>query len=89
MGAGFGDSKFYTVLFLIGYGLTLPYLLLANYLFFYGKNKLIASITFSTSVVYVVLLAVLSEISIKYIPFSLILSNLLMVVVLWGVIKRV
>ena len=88
LGAGFGDSQFYTVLFLIGYGLTLPYLILVNYLFFYGKNRLIASVTFSTSVVYVVLLAVLSEISIKYIPFSLILSNLLMVVVLWVILSK-
>ncbi|WP_338560582.1 oligosaccharide flippase family protein [Acinetobacter sp. KS-LM10] len=88
LGKGFGDSQFYTVLFLIGYGLTLPYLLLVNYLFFYGKNKLIASVTFSTSVVYIMLLAFLSEISIKYIPFSLILSNLLMVVVLWVILSK-
>jgi O-antigen/teichoic acid export membrane protein len=88
LGAGFGDSQFYTVLFLIGYGLTLPYLLLVNYLFFYGKNKLIASVTFSTSVVYVIFLTVLSGISIRFIPFSLILSNLLMVVILWIIISK-
>ena len=88
LGAGFGDSQFYAVLFLIGYGLTLPYLLLVNYLFFYGKNKLIASITFTTSVVYIILLVILSGISIKFIPFSLIVSNLLMVVVLWIVISK-
>ena len=88
LGVGFGQSQFYTVLFLIGYGLTLPYLLLVNYLFFYGKNKLIASITFSTSVVYVIFLSLLSEISIRYIPFSLIFSNLLMVVVLWIIVSK-
>ena len=88
LGAGFGQSQFYTVLFLIGYGLTLPYLILVNYLFFYGKNKLIASITFSTSVVYVIFLSLLSEISIRYIPFSLIFSNLLMVVVLWIIVSK-
>lgn len=86
LGAQFAKAQFYAVLFLVGYGLTLPYLILVNYLFFYGKNKLIATITFLTSIVYVILLAVLSKISIQVVPFSLILSNLLMVVVLWIVI---
>lgn len=89
LGNGFGEAQFYTILFLIGYGLTLPYLILVNYLFFYGKNKLIAGVTFSTSVVYVIFLTVLSGISIRFIPFSLILSNLLMVMVLWVMIKRI
>lgn len=87
LGVQFSEVQFYTVLFLIGYGLTLPYLILVNYLFFYGKNKLIAIITFLTSIVYVILLAVLSKISIQVIPFSLILSNLLMVLVLWMRLK--
>lgn len=88
LGNGFGEAQFYTILFLIGYGLTLPYLILVNYLFFYGKNKLIASVTFLTSVVYVIFLTVLSGISIRFIPFSLILSNLLLVVVLWIIISK-
>ena len=88
LGVGFGESQFYTVLFLIGYGLTLPYLILANYLFFYGKNKLIAGITFSTSVIYIILLIILSELSIKFIPFSLIFSNLLIVVILWILVSK-
>lgn len=86
LGVQFSEAQFYTVLFLIGYGLTLPYLILVNFFFFYGKNKLIATITFLTSIVYIILLAGLSEISIQVIPFSLILSNLLMVLVLWIVI---
>lgn len=88
LGSQFSEVQFYTILFLIGYGLTLPYLILVNYLFFYGKNRLIASVTFLTSVVYLVLLVVLSGISIKYIPFSLIFSNLLMVIILWVMIKK-
>ena len=88
LGPQFSEVQFYTILFLIGYGLTLPYLILVNYLFFYGKNKLIAGITFSTSVIYIILLIILSELSIKFIPFSLILSNLLMVVILWILISK-
>jgi len=89
LGPQFSEVQFYTILFLIGYGLTLPYLILVNYLFFHGENRLIASVTFLTSVVYVVLLVVLSGISIKYIPFSLIFSNLLMVIILWVMIKKI
>lgn len=88
LGVQFSEVQFYTVLFLIGYGLTLPYLILVNYLFFYGKNKLIAIITFLTSIVYVILLAVLSKISIQFIPLSLVLSNLLMVVILWIIVSK-
>ena len=88
LGVQFGEAQFYTVLFLIGYGLTLPYLILVNFFFFYGKNRLIAIVTFLTSVLYVVLLAVLSGISIKYLPFSLILSNLLVVLALWIIISK-
>ena len=87
LGVQFGEAQFYTVLFLIGYGLTLPYLILVNFFFFYGKNRLIAIVTFLTSVLYVVLLAILSGIAIKFIPFSLIISNLLMVIILWGIIS--
>lgn len=88
LGVQFSEAQFYTVLFLIGYGLTFPYLILVNYLFFYGKNKLIATITFLTSIVYVILLAVLSNISIQFIPLSLILSNLLMVAILWIIVGK-
>jgi len=89
LGEGFGESKFYTVFFLLGYGLTLPYLILVNYLFYYGENKLIAGITFFTSIVYVVFLVILSNISIRIIPLSLIFSNLIMVAVLWMVIGKI
>lgn len=88
LGGGFGEAQYYTVLFLIGYGLTLPYLILVNYLFFYGKNKLIASITFLTSVVYVILLTILSRISIEIIPFALIISNFLLIGILWKIVKK-
>jgi len=89
LGEGFSETQLYTILFLIGYGLTLPYLILVNYLFYYGENKLIASVTFFTSIVYIVFLVILSNISIRIIPLSLIISNLIMVIVLWIVIGKI
>ncbi|WP_173912021.1 oligosaccharide flippase family protein [Acinetobacter sp. Marseille-Q1618] len=89
LGEKYVESKYYVVMYLLGYGANLPYLMLVNYLFFHAKNKLIASVTFISSIFYVVLMIVLGQYSIEYIPYALILSNLLMVVMLWKyVIKK-
>ena len=84
----YADSKYYVVMYLLGYGANLPYLMLVNYLFFHAKNKLIASITFISSIFYVVLMVVLGQYSIEYIPYALILSNILMVLILWFMISK-
>lgn len=88
LGERYADSKYYVVMYLLGYGANLPYLMLVNYLFFHAKNKLIASITFISSIFYVVLMVVLGQYSIEYIPYALILSNILMVLILWFMISK-
>lgn len=88
LGERYADSKYYVVMYLLGYGANLPYLMLVNYLFFHAKNKLIASITFISSIFYVVLMVVLGQYSIEYIPYALILSNILMVVMLWIMLSK-
>lgn len=88
LGQRYADSKYYVVMYLLGYGANLPYLMLVNYLFFHAKNKLIASITFISSIFYVVLMVVLGQYSIEYIPYALILSNILMVLILWFMISK-
>ena len=89
LGERYANSKYYVVMYLLGYGANLPYLMLVNYLFFHAKNKLIASITFISSIFYVVLMVVLGQYSIEYIPYALILSNILMVLILWLIIERI
>lgn len=89
LGEAYDESKYYTVLYLIGYGFNLPYLILVNYFFFYMKNKLISGFTFLTSIVYLFLLFYLGGISLYYIPYSLIFSNFLMVVMLWITAKKI
>lgn len=88
LGEKYAESKYYVVMYLLGYGANLPYLMLVNYLFFHAKNKLIASITFVSSIFYVVLMIILGKFSIEYIPFALILSNILMVFILWFMISK-
>lgn len=88
LGEKYAESKYYVVMYLLGYGANLPYLMLVNYLFFHAKNKLIASITFISSIFYVVLMIVLGQYSIEYIPYALILSNILMVLILWLMVSK-
>lgn len=84
LGSGFVGVKYYITLFLVGYGLMLPYLILVNYFFYYAKNGLISLITFSNSILYLILLIVLvNYFDVIYIPYALIISNLVLIVVLW------
>ena len=89
LGEKYADSKYYVVMYLLGYGANLPYLMLVNYLFFHARNKLIASVTFISAIFYMVLMVVLGQYSIEYLPYALILSNILMVLILWLIIERI
>ncbi len=88
LGQGYLGSKYYIVIYLLGFGISLPYLILVNYFFFHGKNFMIGVVTFSTSLIYVCFLFYTSHLSIKLIPYSLIISNLLMVILLYIVLKN-
>lgn len=87
-GGGYSGAKYFVVMYLFGYGLNLPYLILVNYMFFYGKNNIIAFITFISSLFYIIFLFVIAEFSIYFIPFALLFSNLLMVIILWFNMQR-
>ncbi|MDY7209718.1 oligosaccharide flippase family protein, partial [Acinetobacter baumannii] len=67
LGPSYIGSKYYVVMYLIGFGVNLPYLILVNYLFYYAKNKLISITTFFSSLIYLVILSITTNISIKYI----------------------
>lgn len=88
LGKDFVGVKYYTCLFLFGYSLTIPYLILVNYLFYYGKNGGIAKMNLMSAFGYVALLIYCSQQSITWVPFALILSNLLLVGLLWMTITK-
>lgn len=88
LGEKYAESKYYVVMYLLGYGANLPYLMLVNYLFFHAKNKLIAGVTFISSIFYVVLMVVLGQYSIIYIPYALILSNIVMIILILLIIEK-
>lgn len=83
LGEEYSESKYYVVLYLFGYGFNLPYLILVNYLFYYGKNLKISVITIASSIVYLLFLVLLINISIKVVPISLLLSNIILVIILY------
>lgn len=89
LGENYVGSKYYVVMYLLGYGANLPYLVLVNYFFFYGKNFVISKITFFSAIVYFVAMIYLVTLSLDLIPYSLLLSNVVLIVMLWVIINRV
>jgi O-antigen/teichoic acid export membrane protein len=88
----FGDeyagSKYYTVIFLLGLGLNIPYLLFVNYLFYYGKNKEVAFSNLGSAIVYIALLYGFSLYSIRLIPVALAVSNIFLLFFLYCSMKK-
>ena len=89
LGGNYADSKYYVVMYLLGYGANLPYLILVNYFFYHGENMLISKMTLISSVVYILCLLVFSMQSIELIPYALLLSNILLIIILWRSVKYV
>ncbi|NNG75318.1 oligosaccharide flippase family protein [Acinetobacter sp. ANC 4277] len=89
LGQKYAESKYYVVMYLLGYGANLPYLILINYFFFYGKNMLISKMTLISSLVYIVFLYIFSLQSIELIPCALLISNVILIVILWKSISYV
>ncbi len=83
LGNGFESAKYYAVLFALSIALTIPYLLLVNYYFYHGKNKTISMCTISSSVIYIGLVYLFAHYDITYVPFAMMISNLIMIVMLY------
>lgn len=88
-----GDSylgvKYYIVMYLLGYGMSLPYLILVNYFFYNAKNMLISKMTLASSIIYVLFLWFFSAQSIDLIPYALLVSNVVLIFILWKSIPYV
>jgi O-antigen/teichoic acid export membrane protein len=89
LGPGFDDAKYYALLFSVAISLTIPYLLLVNYFFFHGMNKSISACTISSSLLYIILVYILAQIDIKYVPCAMIISNIVMIGLLYTKLARI
>lgn len=83
LGQGYEQSKYYTVMYLLGFSANLPYLLLINYFFFHGRNFLISKVTAISSVVYLCLLFLFVSNAIELIPYALLISNIFLLLILF------
>ncbi|ACX88771.1 flippase [Pectobacterium parmentieri] len=82
LGSEYLGVKYYIFLFLFGIAITIPYFILVNYFFYYGKTKIITFSSILSCIVYCFLLYLMSQIEISYIPYALIISNIFMVLLL-------
>ncbi len=89
LGNEFIGVKYYFMLFLVSALLILPYLFLANYLFYYGKTQLIATCSVLSTLLYLASLAIFVNIDIKYIPYASIIGALGVLPILFIMTQRV
>lgn len=88
LGSDYIGVKYYICLFLLAFGLTIPYLILVNFLFYHAKNKQISTISVLSTLFYIGCLWYLSQWGQTYLPFALIISNLVMIVLLFFMVKK-
>ena len=89
LGNQFLGTKYYIVIFSITATLAIPYAILINYLFYYGKNKQIAFCSILSTLVYIVALICLTFTDIKYIPYASILAALSILPILYFYTKKI
>ena len=89
LGSQFVGTKYYFILFLISTTLSIPYLILVNYLFYYGKNKLISQCSVLSTIIYVASLVALTFTEIKYIPYAGIIGSLSIIPILYFMTSKV
>ncbi|STY63449.1 flippase [Mannheimia haemolytica] len=89
LGSQFVGTKYYIILFLIATMLVVPYLILVNYLFFYGKNKLISLCSILSTIFYLVALFALTFTKIEYIPFASIIGAISIIPILYIMTAKV
>lgn len=84
LGDEFFGVKYFVEVFAFSYMLTIPYLLLVNYLFYYGKNSTISLLSILSTLFYLLFLFIFSWLGrMDYIPFSSVFSSLVLLVVLY------
>lgn len=89
LGEHFIGVKYYISLFIFSTTLIIPYLILVNYFFYLGKNKLISICSFLSTSVYVVSLMILIQTDIQYVPYSSIIGAVIILPILYIMTKRV
>ncbi len=69
--------------------LLIPYIILVNYLFYFGQNKSIAVCSILSAIIYFISLIVFTNLNIEYVPFASIISSISMLTILYYAISRI
>ncbi|OOR98513.1 flippase [Canicola haemoglobinophilus] len=89
LGPDFYNVKYYISLFLITNSLSVPYLLLVNYLFYYAQNKLISCTSIFSTIIYILVLVIVLQLNdIEYIPYSGIAGAIANILLLYFITAR-
>lgn len=83
LGAGFAQSQYYVVMFVLAFSLIIPYLLLVNFLFYHAKSAQISLCSVISTLVYLVALWVLSGVSLAVVPYATIISGVVILPLLY------
>ncbi|MGX3067002.1 flippase [Ursidibacter arcticus] len=89
LGNQFIGTKYYIILFLFSTALVIPYFILVNYLFYYGKNNFISICSVISILAYIVSLIGLTFTKIEYVPYASIIGSIIIIPVLFFMTKRV
>ncbi|ENS5357170.1 oligosaccharide flippase family protein [Vibrio cholerae] len=82
-GDGYNDVGKYFPIFLFAFSVHGVYLILSNVLFYNGRSDHIAMANLVSGIIYVVSILILNDFGLDYIPFSLLISNFLLVVMVF------
>lgn len=83
LGASYVGAKYFISLFLLGMSITIPYFILVNYFFYHGRKYIITYSSIFSCVLYILSIYILSHLGMKYIPYSTIIANASIVMMLF------
>lgn len=83
LGHGFGVVQGYVKIFALAFTLMVPYLIIVNYFFYNGKVLLIGIVSFIAMLVYILSLYIISGYGILYMPYSVLISNVVQIIFLY------
>lgn len=89
LGDSFAPSRYYTVSFVLAFSLTIPYLILVNFLFYHAKNAQISVCSTLSTIVYLLVLWWTTNLSLVYVPFASVVSTLILLPLLYYYTKKV
>lgn len=87
LGVQYIGAHHYIVLFTLGYALTIPYYLLVNYLFYFGKNSLISSISLLSAAIYLLILFAVAPLGMAWLPWAMVAGNLAILPILYYFVR--